>query len=88
MKLPISFEQFAKDPVKGVLFIALAAIGYLYVDNKMNYQDQIEDCYDRTLSLEGKVESLTHRVARSDSALAVASTKLRVLTKLNKIEEI
>jgi hypothetical protein len=30
--MPISFEQFSKDPVKGLLFIVLIAIGYLYVD--------------------------------------------------------
>ena len=40
--LPISFEQFSKDPVKGFLFITLIAIGYLYVDQKMQYTDQIE----------------------------------------------
>jgi hypothetical protein len=88
MKLPISFEQFSKYPVKGVLFITLLAIGYLYVDNRRNYQGQIEACYDKTIALEGKVDILTYRVSKSDSALAVAATKLKILTKLNKIEDI
>lgn len=88
MKLPISYKDFAKDPVKGILFIALSAIGYLYVDNKMNYQGQIEMCYDKTVELEKKVEMLTYRVSKSDSALAVATTKLKILTQLNKIEDI
>ena len=40
--------------------------------------------------LEDKVDILTHRkVSKSDSALAVAATtKLKILTKLNKIEDI
>ena len=38
--MPVSFEQFSKDPVKGLLFIVLVAIGYLYVDGKMNYTQQ------------------------------------------------
>lgn len=88
MKLPISYKDFAKDPVKGILFIALSAIGYLYVDNKMNYQGQIEMCYDKTIQLEKRVEMLTYRVSKSDSALAVATTKLKILTQLNKIEDI
>ena len=88
MKLPISYKDFAKDPVKGILFIALSAIGYLYVDNKMNYQGQIEMCYDKTVQLEKRVEMLTYRVSKSDSALAVATTKLKILTQLNKIEDI
>lgn len=88
MKLPITFAQFSKDPVKGVLFIALSAIGYLYIDNKMNYQGQIEVCYEKTVELEHKVDKLTKRVIKSDSALAVATTKLKILTTLNKIEDI
>jgi hypothetical protein len=88
MTLPISFKEFSKDPVKGVLFITLLAIGYLYVDNKMNYQGQIEMCYEKTIQLDKRVETLTYRVSKSDSALAVAATKLMILTKLNKIEDI
>jgi hypothetical protein len=88
MTLPIPFKEFSKDPVKGILFITLVAVGYLYVDNKMNYQGQIEMCYIKTMQLEKKVDRLTQHVIKSDSALAVATTKLRVLTKLNKIEDI
>jgi len=88
MKMPVSYKDFAKDPVKALLFITLSAICYLYIDNKMNYQGQVEDCYDRTKILEEKVEKLTYRVSKSDSALNVAVTKLKVLSKLNKIEDI
>jgi hypothetical protein len=41
MKTPITFEQFSKDPVKGLLFIVIVAIGYLYIDIKMNYSGQV-----------------------------------------------
>jgi len=88
MKLPVSFNEFKKDPVKALLFITLSAIAYLYIDNKMNYQDQVETCYEKTVLLENKVDDLTKRIIKSDSALAVATTKLRILTTLNKIEDI
>jgi len=86
MKLPISFEQFAKDPVKGLLFLCVVAIGYLYVDNKMNYQDQVENCESRTIVLEKKVDYLTSRLSRTDSSLAVAVTKLKIIAQVNDIE--
>ena len=57
MTLPIPFKEFSKDPVKGILFITLVAVGYLYVDNKMNYQGQIEMCYSKTMQLEKKVDT-------------------------------
>lgn len=86
--MPVSYKEFKKDPVKALLFITLSAIGYLYIDNKMNYQGQVEACQERTVVLENKVENITERMIKSDSALAVATTKLKILTTLNKIEDI
>ena len=87
IKMPVSYKEFKKDPVKALLFITLSAIGYLYIDNKMNYQDQVETCQERTVELEDKVDKLTYRMMKSDSSLAVAATKLKVLAQLNKIED-
>ena len=42
LTLPVSFKEFAKDPIKAILFIAVLAIGYLYLDNKAGYIDRIE----------------------------------------------
>lgn len=84
VKMPISFEQFSKDPVKGLLFIVLIAIGYLYVDGKMNYQSQITKHEEKIIVLENKVDMLSVALKRSDSALAVAVTKLEILTQINK----
>jgi hypothetical protein len=84
VKMPISFEQFSKDPVKGLLFIVLIAIGYLYVDGKMNYQAQIEKHEAKIVVLENKTELLYTALKRSDSALAVTVTKLEILTQMSK----
>ena len=86
--MPVSYKEFKKDPVKALLFITLSAIGYLYIDNKLNYQGQVETCQTRTVELEDKVDKLTYRMMKSDSSLAVATTKLKVLAQLNKIEDI
>lgn len=88
IKMPVSYKEFKKDPVKALLFITLSAIGYLYIDNKMNYQGQVEACQGRTVQLEERVEVLNERMRQADSSLAVATTKLQVLVKLNKIEDL
>jgi hypothetical protein len=88
MKLSVIYKEFEKDPVKTLLFVTLSAIGYLYVDNKMNYQGQIETCYNKTIVLENKVEKLNYKINRADSALAVATTKLKILAQFNKIDDI
>lgn len=82
-KMPITFEQFSKDPVKGLLFIVIMAIGYLYVDGKLNYQGQIEKHEAKIVVLEDKIDLLTTSLKRSDSALAVAVTKLEILTQMH-----
>jgi hypothetical protein len=84
VKMPISFEQFSKDPVKGLLFIVLIAIGYLYVDGKMNYQSQIVKHEGKIVVLENKIDLLSTALKRSDSALAVTVTKLEILTQMSK----
>jgi hypothetical protein len=84
--MPISFKDFSKDPVKGMLFLVLIAIGYLYVDGKMNYTGQIEAQSKKIEVLEKRVEGLSNQLRRSDSTLAAAESKIAVLQQLGKIQ--
>jgi hypothetical protein len=77
--MPISFEQFSKDPVKGLLFIVLAAIGYLYVDGKMNYTKQIDACNVEVVVLNEKIDKLTEHIRKSDSTLGYMISKVEML---------
>jgi hypothetical protein len=86
VKAPITFKEFAKEPVKGLLFIVIIAIGYLYVDGKVNYNSQIEKQGEKIVILEGKVETLSNQLRRSDSALASAVAKITLLQELGKIK--
>jgi hypothetical protein len=47
----ISFKEFVKNPIVSLLFIALIAIGYLYVDNRTTLTNQITQ-------LQGEVKTL------------------------------
>ena len=84
--LPISFKEFAKEPVKGLMFICLVAVGYLYVDGKVNYSNQIETQGKKIELLESKVDLLTNQLRKSDSALSSAMSKIATLQELGKIK--
>jgi Tfp pilus assembly protein PilO len=86
VKPPISFKEFSKDPVKGLLFIVLIAIGYLYVDGKMNYNNQIENQGKKIEVLEAKVDQLVSQLRKADSTAASLSSKMSLLQELGKIK--
>jgi hypothetical protein len=86
IKPPISFKEFSKDPVKGLLFIVLIAIGYLYVDGKMNYSNQIDKQGKKIEKLESKIDLLSNQLRRSDSALSGAISTINLLQQLGKIQ--
>jgi hypothetical protein len=93
MKLPIDFKDFAKDPVKGLLFIVILAVGYLYFDNKTSYKDQMTEykeqigfCDSKVNNLEVKLEQKTERLRRADSVMAISVARLEVLNEINKIK--
>lgn len=85
-KSPISFKEFSKDPVKGLLFIVLLAIGYLYVDIKLSNKEIQEGQNKKIELLEVKVDQLTLQLRKSDSALSAATSKIKVLQELGKIK--
>lgn len=62
LSLPISFKEFAKDPVKAILFLSVIAIMYLYIDNKMVYKEQINKLEQRVEKLEGQLESVQNKL--------------------------
>lgn len=84
--LPISFKEFAKEPVKGLMFICLVAVGYLYVDGKVNYSNQIEKQGQKIEVLETKLDQITNQLRKSDSALSSAASKIATLQELGKIK--
>lgn len=81
----IPFKDFTKEPVKALLFIVIVAVGYLYVDVKVNYTKQIESQNIKIDKLERKIEILSDQLRRSDSALGAALSKISVLKDLGKI---
>ena len=86
VKPPISFKEFAKEPVKGLMFICIIAVGYLYVDIKMSNSSSQAAQNTKIEKLEAKVDQLTEALRKSDSTLAAAASKIAVLQELGKIK--
>lgn len=77
--MPVSFEQFQKNPLAAIAFIGLVAIGYLYIDQKLMNAKVDDRCQTRVSELEVKVDKYVEHIRRLDSALAYTSAKNEML---------
>ena len=83
--IPVSFEQFRKNPIAAVAFCMLLAVSYLYVDLRSGYKEQIEKSNQKIDALDLKIDRLTYALKRSDSALASAITEIRIMNTMRKL---
>ena len=83
--LPVSFDQFRKNPIAAVAFCMLVAVSYLYIDLRSGYKDQIEKSNQKIDQLDIKIDRLTYALKRSDSALASAITEIRIMNTMKKL---
>lgn len=49
-----SYKDFLKNPIVGLLFMCLLAIGYLYIDNRNTLTQQIEDLKEEVKQLKAE----------------------------------
>ena len=68
--LPISFKDFAKNPIVGTLFVVLIGISYLYIDIKSTFKGQIENQEYRISNLEHKDSIKTQALIECKTALS------------------
>ena len=83
--LPVNFDQFRKNPVAAVAFCMLLAVGYMYIDLRTGYKQQIEEAHAKIDALDKKIEIMQIKLKQSDSLLASAMTEIRVKETLNKL---
>lgn len=80
MKAPISFEQFTKNPVAAIAFVALGVIGYLYVDMMGIHEAQLDNleasCVQRIDDHKERIESLETTIIRYEEKLELINEKL------------
>ena len=85
--LPISFKDFAKNPIVGTLFVVLIGISYLYIDIKGTFQGQIQSQEFRISNLEHKDSIKTQALIECKTALSATNTKLETLDAMGAIKK-
>jgi hypothetical protein len=83
--IPVSFEQFKKNPIAAVAFCMLLAVSYLYVDLRSGYKEQIEKSNQKIDALDLKIDRLSYALKKSDSALSAAITEIRIMNTMRKL---
>lgn len=83
--LPISFDQFRKNPVAAVAFCMLLAVSYLYMDLRANNQTQIDECKKEIVALRAEQKQAYKMLKTADSALSAAITELRIINSMKKL---
>jgi septal ring factor EnvC (AmiA/AmiB activator) len=83
--LPVSFDQFRKNPVAAVAFCMLLAVSYLYMDLRSSNQQQIDECRKEMAELREEQKQSYRALKTADSALSAAITELRILNSMKKI---
>jgi fumarate reductase subunit C len=86
--LPISFKEFAKNPIVGTLFLVLIAISYLYIDIRTTFKEQATSQNVRIEKVEGRLDKVQEALRVSDSAKAVTTTQLQTLQQLGAIKKL
>lgn len=74
--LPITYKDFLKNPIVGILFLSLSAISFLYIDNKGSYKDIINKQEIRITKLENKLDILQNEVHKRDSLILVIGNRI------------
>lgn len=87
IKPPISFKEFSKDPVKGLMFICIVAVGYLYVDIKMSNEKNVDKQDNTIQKLEAKVDTLQLQVVKLVGESSALSSKIEVLESLKQLPQ-
>ena len=83
--LPISFNDFKKNPVAGVAFCMLVAVSYLYMDLRASNQEQIDECRKEMAVLRSEQRQAYRMLKTADSALSAAITELRIINSMKKL---
>jgi len=83
--IPVSFEQFRKNPVAAVAFCMLLAVSYLYMDLRANNQAQIDECRKEMAVMRAEQKQAYKMLKTADSALSAAITELRIINSMKKL---
>jgi hypothetical protein len=86
--LPVSFKDFVKHPKEAIAFLAIIAMGYLYVDIRSTFQTNADKQDRRVDKVETRLDAVQDALRRSDSSGAVTASQLKMLNDLGAIKSL
>lgn len=86
--LPISFKDFVKHPKEAIAFLAIVAMGYLYVDIRSTFSTNAEKQDRRVEKVENRLDMVQEALRKSDSSGAVTASQLKMLNDLGAIKSL
>ena len=69
MKLPVSFNQFKKNPITAIAFLLVIVVGYLYIDIKSTQSQQLKDHKVRIEKLESDEKEMDNKLDKMNEKL-------------------
>lgn len=85
IKPPMTFKEFAKNPIVAVLFLCIIAIAYMYKDMKSTVH-MYTDSQDKRITLLEYRDSLkSEHIKHCDSSVAALNEKFNYLQAKDKI---
>ena len=85
IKTPMSFKEFAKNPIVAVLFLCIVAIAYMYKDMKGSVQMYTDSQDKRITLLEYRDSIKSKHIKHCDSSVAALNEKFNYLQDKNKV---
>ena len=84
MTLPVTFNEFKKNPIAAVAFCMLLIVGYLYYESENTKKAIISKCENENAKMGDRLHRMERQQKQSDSLLAVYSYEIKFY--LNAIE--
>lgn len=84
MTLPVTFNEFKKNPIAAVTFCMLVVVGYLYYESENTKQGILKKCETDNEKMSERLAVMERQQKQSDSLLAVYSYEIKFY--LNAIE--
>lgn len=84
MTLPVTFNEFKKNPIAAVTFCMLIVVAYLYYDSESTKQGILKKCESDNEKMSERIAVMERQLKQSDSLLAVYSYEIKFY--LNAIE--
>ena len=86
--MPVSFKDFVKHPKEAIAFLAIIAMGYLYVDIRSTFQTNADKQDRRVDKVETRLDAVQDALRKSDSSGAVTASQLKMLNDLGAIKSL